>query len=350
MKRRPRIFAVIFSLTLFAFAPGCQKPLVIDRVDVDEAAAFPEQTQGTRPPVLNAEKRLTPEELNQGYVQFFDGISTYGWTLERGNEENLIILNYAMNDGKSIQGLTAKDNCSIIHSFSDTQFDFADMGRKINQNSPSSEWFTLSYTLEKISLRSVLINANAVPNNMQPLGEADWKAATEPCESVWEDGVLTLTGGSGMVESVHEYGDFILRLEYFTEPMEPGINSGVFFRCIPGEKMNGYECQILNKASDEDYEKFIGTDTGGLFRRQVGRNVAPQDGQWNYLTIAANGPNVATWVNGIQVTDWTDTREPHQNPRNGLRLEPGTLQLQGHDPGTKIQFRNFRIANIVQNP
>jgi hypothetical protein len=110
--------------------------------------------------------------------------------------------------------------------------------------------------------------------------------------------------------------------------------------------MNGYECQIFNSPPEEDYTKFIGTDTGGIFRRQVGRNVAPKDGEWNYLTIAARGANIATWVNGIQVTDWEDTRAEHANPRNGLRLQPGTIQLQGHDPSTKILFRNFRVVAI----
>ena len=123
-------------------------------------------------------------------------------------------------------------------------------------------------------------------------------------------------------------------------------DSGVFFRCIPGENMNGYECQIFNAPPEEDYKKFIGTDTGGIFRRQVGRNVGPKDGEWNYLTIAARGANIATWVNGIQVTDWEDTREEHAKPRNGLRLQPGTIQLQGHDADTRILFRNFRVVEI----
>jgi hypothetical protein len=44
------------------------------------------------------------------------------------------------------------------------------------------------------------------------------------------------------------------------------------------------------------------------------------------------------------VADWTDTRAPHANPRKGLRQEPGTIMLQGHDPTTDLSFRNLRIA------
>ena len=162
------------------------------------------------------------------------------------------------------------------------------------------------------------------------------------------DGVIRLTGGSGSLESEGAYADFVLQLEYYT-PVRPagrGVNSGVFFRCIPGETMNGYECQILNNPSERDFANFIGTETGGIFRRQAARNVGPQDGEWNYLTIAARGPRIATWVNGIQVTNWTDERPPHNNPRNGLRLEAGTIQFQGHDPETLILFRNIRIREF----
>ena len=59
--------------------------------------------------------------------------------------------------------------------------------------------------------------------------------------------------------------------------------------------------------------------------KKVGRNVAPKDGEWNYLAIAARGAKIAAWVNRIQVTDWEDTREKHANPRNGLHLMPGTI-------------------------
>ena len=110
--------------------------------------------------------------------------------------------------------------------------------------------------------------------------------------------------------------------------------------------LNGYKCQIFNSPPDGYYARFIGADTGGILRQHVGRNVGPKDGEWNYLTIAARGADVAVWVNGIQVTDWTDTREEHANPRNGKRLQPGTIQLQGHDPEMTILFRNMRVVEL----
>ena len=70
------------------------------------------------------------------------------------------------------------------------------------------------------------------------------------------------------------------------------------------------------------------------------------DKTWFFKTIVADGPHFAVWVNGYQVSDWTDTRDPDPNPRNGLRSEPGTIQIQGHDPTTNLSFRNIAIAEL----
>jgi hypothetical protein len=61
----------------------------------------------------------------------------------------------------------------------------------------------------------------------------------------------------------------------------------------------------------------------------------------------ARGRHFATWVNGIQMVDWTDNRPEHDNARNGCRLKKGPISLQGHDPTTDLSFRNLRIADLT---
>ena len=72
------------------------------------------------------------------------------------------------------------------------------------------------------------------------------------------------------------------------------------------------------------------------------------DFEWFTKTLVVSGDHMAVWVNGYQVTDWTDTRPPHDNPRNGLRTAKGTLIIQGHDPTTDLSFRNIRIAEMAK--
>lgn len=107
--------------------------------------------------------------------------------------------------------------------------------------------------------------------------------------------------------------------------------------------MNGYECQIHNGFQQGDPARPKDCGSGGIFRRQDARRVVARDEQWFPMTIVADGPRITTWVNGYQVADWTDTRKADPNPRRGLRLEPGSIMIQGHDPTTNISFRNLRI-------
>ena len=135
-------------------------------------------------------------------------------------------------------------------------------------------------------------------------------------------------------------------MQFETRVDGAGLNSGHFFRCIPREYMNGYECQISNKITDGDTAKPSDFSTGAIYRRIAARRVNARDHEWFTTTLAATGPHIAVWVNGLQVTDWTDTRAPNDNPRSGLRTAAGTISLQGHDPTTDIRFRNMRIGEL----
>lgn len=164
--------------------------------------------------------------------------------------------------------------------------------------------------------------------------------------TVTDAGELNVKDGRGQLESVEQYADFVLQLECNSHA--PSLNSGIFFRCIPGETMNGYECQIHNGFKEGDRTKPVDHGTGGIFRRQEARRVVANDQEWFHLTLTAEGAHMAAWVNGIQVSDWTDTRKPHANPRNGMRLEKGTLMIQGHDPTTDLSFRNLRAGELTK--
>ena len=158
------------------------------------------------------------------------------------------------------------------------------------------------------------------------------------------DQLLHVKGGRGQLETNESYADFILQLDCRTNAER--LNSGIFFRCIPSEIMNGYESQIHNGFENDDRTKPEDCGTGGIFRRQNARRVVANDKEWFSKTIVAEGAHFCVWVNGIQVSDFTDKRPPNVNPRKGLRREAGTIMIQGHDPTTDIDFRNFRIREM----
>ncbi|HXT60304.1 MAG TPA: DUF1080 domain-containing protein, partial [Pirellulales bacterium] len=162
--------------------------------------------------------------------------------------------------------------------------------------------------------------------------------------SVTPQGELNVKNGPGALESEAQFGDFVLQLEVFSNGKH--LNSGVFFRSIPGEFSNGYESQIQNGYKDGDRTQPLDFGTGAIYRRQKARKVVSNDFEWFSKTLVVSGDHVAVWVNGYPVTDWTDTRAPNVNPRQGLRREAGTLILQGHDPTTDLSFRDLRAAEM----
>ncbi|MFG0263241.1 MAG: DUF1080 domain-containing protein, partial [Novipirellula sp. JB048] len=176
---------------------------------------------------------------------------------------------------------------------------------------------------------------------------AQWKKYPEMKAeyTIDEKGVMQVQGGKGQLETRQSYDDFVLLAEY--KLATPEVNSGIFFRSIPGLEMMGYECQ-LNDAMKEG-SPLVPADcgTGGIFRRQDARFIAGEPNQWNTVVLVAQGAKIAAWVRGVQVSDWQDEREPNENPRRGQRLQAGTIMIQGHDPTTDVQFKRFEIAGAA---
>ncbi len=205
----------------------------------------------------------------------------------------------------------------------------------------------LQFNSGEISFRNIFLKPINADNLFDGKNLENWKTDQKLASkfSVTDDGELQILGGRGQIESKQQYGDFIFSMQCQTNA--EGLNSGVFYRCIPGDVMNGYESQIQNKFKNNDRTHPADCGTGGIFRRINSRYVNADDKAWFSKTIVASGPHVGVWVNGYQVTDWTDKRKPNANPRKGLRLEKGTIIFQGHDPTTDILLKNIRAKEIA---
>ncbi len=209
----------------------------------------------------------------------------------------------------------------------------------------------LQHNSGQVTFRNVL----ARPLGMQSLLPAErtagsellqWKQYPEMPGSIdWdEEGNLHVRGGKKQLETVQTYANFTLLAQAKTNG--PNQNSGIFFRCIPGEEMNGYECQINNDAKDGNRSFPADCGTGGIFRRQDARLIAAEPDEWFSLMLIVSGSDMAAWVNGIQVSEWRDSRDPDPNPRRGKRTDAGTIMLQGHDPTTDVKFKAIDITTL----
>ena len=223
-------------------------------------------------------------------------------------------------------------------------------GNQVNElesKNPSRGFIGLQFNKGSIAFKDVFLR----PLDLSPMFNREnldgWDDSQKGVSSfeVTESGDLKMTSGRGQLESKKLLGDFVLQANCKTNAA--GLNSGIFFRSIPGDLTNGYESQIQNQIRDGDPTKPVDCGTGGIFRRQDARRVNAEDMKWFTKTIVAVGPHVSVWVNGYQVTDWTDKRKPHANPRKGLRLEAGSIILQGHDPTTDILFGEIDAGELA---
>jgi hypothetical protein len=164
--------------------------------------------------------------------------------------------------------------------------------------------------------------------------------------SVTEAGELQLKNGPGQLATEKQFADFVLQLE--CKVNGDGLNSGIFFRTLPEGRWMGYEAQINHRFNAGDRSKPADFGTGAIYRRQAARRVVANDREWFTMTVNAAGPHFAVWVDGYQVTDWTDTRPAKENPREGLRLGPGVIAIQGHDPTTDFLFRTIEVGELAE--
>lgn len=161
------------------------------------------------------------------------------------------------------------------------------------------------------------------------------------------EGLLSITGGPGFLESDDVHGNFVLSADVRLNG--EGLNSGIFFRSIQGTAdapSNGYEMQLNNAMKDGDPTQPADSGTGAIFRRVSARRVVASDNQFFTAVLIADDDRLLSWVNGYQVVNWRDERDDDLNPRRGRRLQAGHLILQGHDPGTDVDFRSIRVHSL----
>jgi hypothetical protein len=335
---------------------------------------------------------LTPKEIADGWILLFDGETTFGWKIDGDG---------VVKDGTLVLGGPKGMTATVTTTFDAYEAKFevqgagvlafpeADESRSVNFNNPPTIITVNARTdpankliemnsndavggVQRMAVRLVtatrsklrlevkeggklaIKSAKLRPLRTKPLftGKSldGWKInAADPKRMaskfvVTKDGELSVKNGPGDLVTEKEFDNFVLQFDCKT--LGPALNSGIFFRCIPGQYQNGYEAQIQNAYLNNDRTKPADFGTGAIYRRVPARKVVSNDNDWFTMTVVADGKHIATWVNGYQTVDWTDERKANDNPRQGYRATKGPLSIQGHDKTTDLLFRNIRIAEL----
>lgn len=143
----------------------------------------------------------------------------------------------------------------------------------------------------------------------------------------------------GDVQS-HNFKNFEFKAEVMTTP---GSNSGIYFHTQYQDTSwpkKGYEAQVNN--SHTDWRR-----TGSLYGISDVKDVMVKDNQWFTEYIMVQGKRIIIKINDKTVVDYTEP-ENVQRPKDmeGRVLSSGTFALQGHDPNSKVYFKNIMIKPL----
>jgi len=185
---------------------------------------------------------------------------------------------------------------------------------------------------------------------------AGWRAyGADTMPSGWQavDGLLTRVSRAADIITKEQFGDFELSLDW---KLEPGGNSGLFYRAVEGLEWiyhGAPEYALLDDARHNDGKNPL-TSAGSVHSVYAPpRGVVKPAGEWNTTRLVAKGTHIEHWLNGQKVVeyeqgspDWAKRVAASKFavwPKYGKAMS-GHIGLQEH--GGRAEFRNIKIREL----
>jgi hypothetical protein len=172
-----------------------------------------------------------------------------------------------------------------------------------------------------------------------------WKAAENPATFRVDSGMIIVHGPrahlfyTGPVQNA-DFKNFEFKAQVMTTP---GSNSGIFIHTTYQESdwpAKGYEVQVNN--SQSDWRR-----TGSLYAVDDVRDVYVKDNEWYTEYIKVQGKHITIKINDRTVVDYNEPDSVSQNVAiGGKRLSSGTFALQGHDPDSKVYYKDVMVRPL----
>lgn len=170
----------------------------------------------------------------------------------------------------------------------------------------------------------------------------DWKVGANSETFKVENGAIVVNGNvshlfyDGPIND-HDFKDFEFKADVMTMA---GANSGIYFHTEFQQSSwpkKGYEVQVNN--SHTDWRR-----TGSLYAIQDIKETYVKDSVWYTERIKVKGKNVKIFINNKMVVDYTEPENAERQKGMEQRLlDHGTFALQGHDPKSKVLYKNIMV-------
>ncbi len=172
-----------------------------------------------------------------------------------------------------------------------------------------------------------------------------WKASENPSTFRVEDGTIVVHGPRAHLfyvgpEVNPDFKNFEFKAQVMTTP---GSNSGIFIHTAyqeTGWPSKGHEVQVNN--SQSDWRR-----TGSVYSFDDVKEVHVQDNEWYTQHIIVQGNKVTVKLNDKTVVEYIEP-ENVWRPADAKSkvLSSGTVALQGHDPDSKVYFKDIMIKPL----
>lgn len=168
----------------------------------------------------------------------------------------------------------------------------------------------------------------------------NWKAAENPATFSVQDGAIVVFGPrahlfyEGPVGN-HSFRNFEWRAKVKTTT---GSNSGMFIHTAyqeTGWPEQGYEIQV--NQTHTDWRK-----TGSVYAFQDVKETFVKDDEWYTEQITVKNKQVTVAINDKVINTYTEPDSISQGTGK-KRLSRGTVALQGHDPKSKVYYKDIQI-------
>lgn len=165
--------------------------------------------------------------------------------------------------------------------------------------------------------------------------------------------------GMGYIWTRRDYSDFELTLSY---KLSEGANSGVFYRTDPANAVQGgFEIQLMDNEGFQKAKgmKLEGRKLNGSFYEGKAPSHDPSKpvGEWNTMTLTAEGPKISVKINGeqiidVNVDDWdTAGKNPDGTPnkfKTALKDLPRTGRIGFQNHGQVVWFKDVKIRDLAK--
>lgn len=174
-----------------------------------------------------------------------------------------------------------------------------------------------------------------------------WKVGDNAGTFTVEDGTIVVNGPVAHLfydgdVSNHQFKNFEFKADVMTTP---GSNSGIYFHTEyqqSGWPKKGYEAQVNN--THTDWRR-----TGSLYGIQDVKEVYVKDNEWYTEYIKVEGKRIVIKINDKTVVDYTEPDNLQREKGDSLRkLTSGTFALQGHDPKSKVYYKNILVKVLPE--